>query len=181
MAGEIITTASTIIQASDEVNINAVAELETLGIQLTGLLEKKGNDIRVLVTPGGNTFKQSITLQQIMENLGVGKADIASAASTLSYVGLTPEKTSISINQAFFYYTNVEAEQGTYADTKRTDKKSMEYALSISIDNEQKEQTSGVLKIKKIGFAVWNTTRKSIKDNLGMSTIENYLTEIEKK
>jgi hypothetical protein len=189
------------IQATDTVNIGALAEIEIFDIKLMGKFEKDTSGMRVLVAPGGDSFKQTVYLEGILKSLGVSPDSIKNADSVLKYVGLGVADTAISINQAFFYYTSVDGEQVEYTD-KRTkkdaggnelvdtagnaipDKKAMEYALSISIDNTEPTTEADTttlppaLKIKKIGFAVWNTTRQPIKDSLGMSTIESYLTKM---
>jgi hypothetical protein len=163
----------TSIQAMESKELAAMLQVNTFGLDFAGILEKAGSDgFRFLVTPGAESVKQTATLGTILGNFGLQPNQINLANEVLGYVGLTSGTTSISLNQAFFYYTTVNGEKATIGN-EIIDK---EYAFSLMVDNIGEKTNSPLgITIKKVGVAVWNTKRTGIKDSLGLTSIIDYL------
>jgi len=148
-------------------------EIDFLGFGMQAALESAGTDTtrktKILIKPSNAMEKQEVSLSEMIErinatfNAGISTDSIAPA---LSYIGLTPDKTNVCLNQAFLLY-----------DSSQTSNK-LEYAFSISVVNGE-EKSEGVFTLKSISFSVWNTTRAAVIKTMALGTIAELLKQLD--
>ncbi len=174
---QVITTnsAKTKIQAGAATSLNAGIIASIFGIHLGAMLEKGADGTRVLVFPTSENPRQSVKLIDICAAAGISKGVQGSIDSVLKdYLGFTGglDGTSIDVNQAFYYYSSYEADQGEGEDAPKH-----EYALSLGMTNSYTPHTpaGAPFQVESITFSLWNSTRQKVTDAMGMATVEDIL------
>jgi hypothetical protein len=155
-------SASTKIWAEATPDICLRAKVEILGFELTGALDKQKDGVRFLTELGPCSGNDAMSIKDIAvklaPNLEGGITDL------LATVGL--ENPSLTLNTAYCYYSGCQDDITNGLNT--------EYAFSMKIENST-ASTIGILNIKQVEFAIWNTTRKKVKQDLNLAKIEDAL------
>jgi hypothetical protein len=157
----------TSIQVTSTIQVGAELTIEAFGMVFSGVIEKTDDGTRLLVSPGGKTFSQTATLDNVLKSCDVDEKSIASLDSVLKYVGITSKDFVIAINTAFYYYS-------TYAADLPDDTHKTEYAFSIAVNNTS-DPTDAPFKIDSVGVSIWNSTRPGIINSMGLVNIGDKL------
>ena len=164
------------------INVNVGAKFTILNANLVAALQKSDKKWQVLVAPTDAVANKGMNIKEIVNEVKklMGGTDEAVAGledqlknSVESMKAndegsvFDPMSIEFYLRQVFVYYES------------EGDKSSSEYAFSLEVNTSNMLKEIGMFNLESIVFAVWNTTRKKVKEQMSMFDIDEYLKELQ--
>lgn len=164
---------------SKSTSVSLMADLALLGTDLGAMFIKEEKGVRFLVAPSGAQDAPEVSFQKLMDDIKKisGGADVSQVETALknSVEDAAKEdggENKVDLNQITFSLKMAYL----YVDTTAGETVS-EYALNVVINTEGLVPASlkSIVDVRKIGIAVWNTTREKILSRMSIVDIDRYL------
>lgn len=188
----IVTSPELADTAANSINIMASISFTLIGANLMAGFNKSESGVEFLLIPTDQDTNNGMTINEMVGEVNalitkqdpkapqVDAKNIKDSLDTLQKEGkqeqpkaIDPGSVRIKLQQAFLYYSYVPSTDGTTIASSN-----LEYAFQLVITTTGLfPQNMSIFNLKEVSFAIWNTKRKKILEQMKMFNIKEYLAD----
>lgn len=159
---------------ANEMKISMAADFSLLKTNLGAMFVKEGEGMKLLVIPNVEEDAPEVSLGELIADIKKvsGGADTGELEKAIKDTANDNKDGKIDVNSITFSLRMLYL----YIDTTKGEKIT-EYALNIQINTEGlvPQALKDLVDVKRLGIAVWNTSRAKILERMSIVNMDQYL------